>query len=178
VPKQLIDGLRRFRREHFPRFREHYEKLVAEGQHPSTLFIGCSDSRIVPTLLTDSAPGELFIVRNMGNFIPPFEPDAGYHGTSAAIEFAVLTLGVRDIVVCGHGHCGAIEALYAPPSRATPHISKWLDLARAAMLPEAPGREVLERTEKRSVVLQLERLIGYPLVRERVEAGDLGLHGW
>ena len=89
VPDQLIAELKRFRRESFPRFREHYEKLVSEGQHPSTLFIGCSDSRIVPTLLTDSPPGELFVVRNMGNFIPPLEPDAGYHGTSAAIEFAV-----------------------------------------------------------------------------------------
>jgi len=178
VPDQLIAGLKRFRREYFQRFREHYEKLVSEGQHPSTLFIGCSDSRIVPTLLTDSAPGELFIVRNMGNFIPPFEPDAGYHGTSAAIEFAVLSLAVRDIVVCGHSHCGAIQALYTPPNPATPHISRWLDLARAAMLPEVPAQEALRRTEKRSVVLQLERLIGYPMVRDRVDEGNLCLHGW
>ena len=132
----------------------------------------------MPTLLTDSAPGELFIVRNMGNFIPPFEPDAGYHGTSAAIEFAVLSLAVRDIVVCDHSHCGAIQALYTPPNPATPHISRWLDLARAAMLPEVPAQEALRRTEKRSVVLQLERLIGYPMVRDRVDEGNLCLHGW
>jgi carbonic anhydrase len=178
VPDQLIEGLRRFRREYFPRFREHYERLVSEGQHPSTLFIGCSDSRVVPTLLTDSQPGELFIVRNMGSFVPPFEPDAGYHGTSAAIEFAALSLAVKDIVVCGHSDCGAIQALYAPPNPATPHISRWLDLARPAMLSEAPQQEALRRTERRSVVLQLERLMGYPMVRERVDQGILCLHGW
>jgi carbonic anhydrase len=178
VPHELIEGLRRFRRDSFPRFREHYERLVADGQRPSTLFVGCSDSRVVPALLTDSAPGELFVVRNIGNLIPPFEPDAGYHGTSAAIEFAALVLGVRDIVVCGHSHCGAIAALYTLPDPATPHISRWLDLARAAALPGAPGEEVLRRTEKRSIVLQLERLMGYPMVRERVERGDLCLHGW
>jgi carbonic anhydrase len=178
VPDQLIAGLKRFKREYFPRFREHYERLVAEGQRPSTLFIGCCDSRVVPTLLTDSAPGELFIVRNMGSLVPPFEPDAGYHGTSAAIEFAVLSLGVKDIVVCGHSDCGAIQALYAPSNSATPHISKWLELARPAMLPEAPDPEALRRTERRSIVLQLERLMGYPMVRERVDQGSLCLHGW
>lgn len=178
MPEQLIEGLRRFRREHFPRFKEHYARLVSEGQRPRTLFIGCSDSRIVPDLLTDSSPGELFVVRNMGSFIPPFEPDEGFHGTSASIEFAVLNLGVKDIVVCGHSNCGAILALYTPPSVATPHISKWLGLAREAALPGPPDSEVLRRTEQRSLVLQLERLMGYPMVRERVELGSLYLHGW
>ncbi len=178
MPEHLLEGLRRFRRDSFPRFRKHYERLVKEGQRPSTLFLGCADSRIVPELLTDSAPGELFIVRNVGNLVPPFEPDLGYHGTSAGIEFATLSLGVRDIVVCGHSHCGAIRALYTPPVPATPHITRWLDLARDARLPEAPSEEVLRRTEKRSVVLQLERLMGYPMVRSRVEDGSLCLHGW
>ena len=84
--------------------------LVAEGQRPSVLFIGCADSRVVPDLLTSSAPGDLFVVRNMGNFVPPFEPDRGYHGTSASIELATLNLGVGDIVVCGHSQCGGIRA--------------------------------------------------------------------
>jgi carbonic anhydrase len=178
VPEQLIEGLRRFRKEHFPRFKEHYATLVSEGQRPGTLFIGCSDSRIVPNQLTDSGPGELFIVRNMGSFIPPFEPDEGFHGTSASIEFAVLNLGVKDIVVCGHSDCGAIRALYTPPDIATPHISRWLGLAREAMLPGPPDPELFRRTEQRSLVLQLERLTAYPMVRERVEQGNLCLHGW
>ncbi|MCU0242430.1 MAG: carbonic anhydrase [Vicinamibacteria bacterium] len=178
MPDQLIDGLKRFKREHFPRYREHYERLVAEGQRPTTLFIGCSDSRVVPNLLTDTGPGELFIVRNMGSFVPPFEPDAGYHGTSASIEFSVLHLGVKDIVVCGHSDCGAIQALYAPVSPATPHIAKWLDLAREAMAGETLCPEGLRRTEWRSVILQIERLMDYPMVRERVDQGKLCLHGW
>ena len=90
--------------------REYFAKLASEGQKPSTLFIGCSDSRLVPNLLTDTGPGEIFMVRNVGNFVPPFQPDAEYHGTSAAIEFGVTILGVTDIVVCGHSDCGAIRA--------------------------------------------------------------------
>jgi carbonic anhydrase len=173
MPQRLIEGLRRFQQEHFPRLQEHYRRLVAEGQRPSTLFIGCADSRG-----TSSVPGELFILRNVGNLVPPFEPDAGFHGTSAGIEYGALILGVKDIVVCGHSHCGAIAALYAPTSPRTPHISRWLELARGAQLDAPVSEDVLRQTERRSIVLQLERLMGYPLVRERVEAGDLCLHGW
>jgi len=114
MPQQLVEGLRRFRRESFPRFREHYQRLVAEGQRPSTLFLGCADSRLVPDLPTSTLPGDLFVIRNVGNLVPPFEPDAGFHGTAAGIEFATLVLGVKDIVVCGHSHCGANRALFTP----------------------------------------------------------------
>lgn len=181
MPQHLIAGLQRFRAQTFPRFREHYERLVAEGQRPSALFIGCADSRVVPDLLMDVPPGELFIVRNMGAFVPPFEPDEGFHGTSAGIEFAVLTLGVTDIIVCGHTHCGAVRALYDPPDPATPHINRWLELGRDARLDDVgapPDDAALRRTERRSVALQLERLMSYPMVRERVDAADLSLHGW
>jgi len=178
MPEHLIEGLRRFQSHVFPRFRDHYRRLVSEGQRPRTLFIGCADSRLVPSLLTGAGPGELFILRNVGNLVPPFEPDAGYHGTSAGIEFATLQLGVEDIVVCGHSHCGAIAALYKPADERTPHIRRWLELARDAQIDEAASEDVLRRTEQRSVVVQLERLLGYPMVRERVEAGSLHLHGW
>jgi carbonic anhydrase len=179
MPHRLLEGLQRFRREQFPRYREHYRRLVAEGQRPGTLFIGCSDSRVVPDLLTDSAPGELFVARNVGGFVPPFEPDQGFHGTSAAIEFATLVLGVTDIVVCGHSHCGAIRTLYQPLPDHTPHIDRWLELGREAALDEGDVDEpLLRRTEQRSVVLQLSRLLSYPMVSERVEAGTLSLHGW
>lgn len=188
MPEHLIEGLQRFRRETFPRYREHYRRLVEEGQRPTTLFIGCADSRVVPDLLTHTGPGELFILRNMGAFVPPFEPDGGFHGTAAGIEYAVLVLGVTDIVVCGHSHCGAVQALYAPPIVEAPHIARWLELGREARVPDAAGdgsragsippRETLFRTEKRSVALQLGRLLTYPMVRERVDAGALSLHGW
>jgi carbonic anhydrase len=178
LPQQLVDGLRKFHREYFPLFREHYERLVAEGQRPSTLFVGCADSRVVPDLLTSALPGDLFVVRNVGSLIPPFEPDAGFHGTSAGIEFATLVLGVKDIVVCGHSHCGAIRALFTPQRADAPHITRWLELARPALVDEEPTEANLRRTEMRSVVLQLERLLSYPMVRERVEGGELCLHGW
>lgn len=178
MPNRFNDGLQRFNVEHFPRFREHYERLVAEGQKPTTLFIGCSDSRVLPTVLTDARPGELFVVRNIGNFIPPFETDDGFHGTSAAIEFALVILGVTDIVVCGHSDCGAISALYNMPNEATPHVTKWLELGRAAMFEGAVDADLLRRTEQRSIALQIERLMTFPAVRERVESGDVSLHGW
>jgi carbonic anhydrase len=189
MPDHLIEGLRRFRTDTFPRFREHYEKLVEEGQRPTTLFIGCADSRVVPDLLMGTGPGELFIIRNVGAFVPPHEPDGAFHGTAAGIEYAVLVLGVTDIVVCGHSHCGAIQSLYARTSPAMPHVSRWLELGHDARVegweaPEGPEeaavpeRKTLFRTEQRSVALQLERLMTYPFVAERVGAGTLSLHGW
>ena len=178
MPQRLVEGLRRFRSECFPQFREHYQRLVAEGQRPSTLFLGCADSRVVPDLLTSALPGDLFVIRNVGSLIPPFEPDAGFHGTSAGIEFATLVLGVKDIVVCGHSHCGAIRALFTPQRADTPHIARWLELARPALVDAELTEANLRRTEMRAVVLQLERLLSYPMVRERVEGGELFLHGW
>jgi carbonic anhydrase len=183
MPHHLIEGLRRFKRETFPRYREHYRQLVDEGQKPSTLFIGCADSRVVPDLLLDAGPGDLFLVRNVAALVPPFEPDGAYHGTAAGIEYAVRHLRVTDIVVCGHSHCGGIRALYDDPDPDTPHISRWLELAREARVDDdedggEPSQATLRRAEQRSIALQLERLMTYPLVRERVEDGALSLHGW
>jgi carbonic anhydrase len=175
---ELLARLRRFHDHVFPGVQETFETLVKEGQHPSILFIGCSDSRLVPYMLTGAGPGDLFLVRNVGAFVPPWDGSAGFHGTAAAIEFAVLNLKVTRIIVCGHSHCGGIRALYegAPP-QAT-NLIAWLELGREAVLPVQLGPEALRRTEQRAVVLQLERLMGYPMVRERVEAGQLTLHGW
>jgi carbonic anhydrase len=174
----ILRRLRRFRTDYFPRFRKKFRQLVDHGQHPSVLFIGCRDSRVVPYLLMDCGPGELFIERNVGNLVPPHDAVSGYHGTGAAIEFAVLRLGVKHIVVCGHSHCGAIRALYDDSSPETPHINQWLELARDAMLPLAPCEETLRRTEQRSIVFHLERLMAYPMVAQGVQAGRLFLHGW
>jgi carbonic anhydrase len=193
APDELLQRLRRFHSDYFPRHQQRFQDLVAQGQHPKTLFIGCSDSRLVPYLLTGAGPGELFIVRNVGALVPPYEGLAaevaqaegepagrlaGLHGTTAAIEFAVLSLQVERIVVCGHSHCGAIRAAYEGTPDEAIALKAWLRLAAEALLPVRPSPEALRRTEERAVVLQLERLMGYPMVRRRVEAGALTLHGW
>ena len=180
MPDDLLQRLRRFHDDAFPRYEAQFRKLVDDGQHPTTLFIGCSDSRLVPYLLTGAGPGELFMVRNVGALVPPCcgTHDGGHHGTSAAIEFAVLVLKVSRIVVCGHSHCGAIKALYEDVPPEAINLGAWLDLTREAALPVQPTPEALRRTEQRAVVLQLERLMDYPMVRRRVERGELSLHGW
>ena len=178
VNDDLLQRLRRFHDDYFPGVEDQFKTLVKDGQHPSILFIGCSDSRIVPYLLTGAGPGELFIVRNVGAFVPPYDGSAGYHGTAAAIEFAVLNLRVSRIVVCGHTHCGGIRALYEETPAGAHNLAAWLELGREAALPVRVTDEALRRTEQRAVVLQLERLMEYPMVRERVEAGALALHGW
>lgn len=174
----LLLRLRRFHSDYFPLHQKRFQDLVTEGQHPKTLFIGCSDSRLVPYLLTGAGPGELFIVRNVGAFIPPYDQSHGLHGTMAAIEFAVLSLKVERIIVCGHSHCGAIRVAYEGAPEEAIALKAWLKLAEDALLPVQPSPEALARTEQRSVVLQLERLMDYPMVRREVEAGNLTLHGW
>jgi len=178
MPDEIIKRLRRFETRYFPRLRNQFRALVEQGQHPTVLFIGCSDSRVLPYLIMDSGPGELFVVRNVGNFVPPYDASLGYHGTAAAVEFAVLNLNVSEIIVCGHSHCGAVRALYGDLPAEARHMAKWLDLGRGAVLPVTVSEEALRRTEQRSVALQLERLMDYPMVRRRVEEGVLCLRGW
>ena len=178
MPDELLLRLRNFQEDYFPRHQQRFQDLVAQGQHPKTLFIGCSDSRLVPYLLTGAAPGDLFIVRNVGAFVPPYDQSHGLHGTMAAIEFAVLSLKVEQIIVCGHSHCGAIRTAYEGAPDEAVALKAWLRLADEALLPVQPTREALHRTEQRAVVLQLERLMDYPMVRQGVEANQLTLHGW
>ena len=200
---ELLLRLRRFKSDYFPLHQQRFQDLVSQGQHPKTLFIGCSDSRLVPYLLTGSGPGELFIVRNVGAFVPPYDgylksphdtngvgPPrtyshfkaarqwVGLHGTTAAIEFAVLNLHVERIIVCGHSQCGAIRAAYEGVPDEAVALQAWLKLVDEALLPVQAGPEAMRRTEQRSVVLQLERLMGYPMVSREVVAGTLTLHGW
>ena len=174
----LLSRLREFHADYFPRHQQRFQDLVAEGQHPKTLFIGCSDSRVVPWLLTGAGPGDLFIVRNVGALVPPYDGSHGLHGTMAGVEFAVLSLKVEHIIVCGHSHCGAIRAAYEGAPEGAPALKSWLHLVDEALLPVQTTKEALRRTEQRSVVLQLERLLDYPMVRAGVEAGTLQLHGW
>ena len=175
---ELLVKLRSFKSDYFPLHQQRFQDLVAQGQHPKTLFIGCSDSRLVPYMLTGAGPGELFLVRNVGAFVPPYDGSCGHHGTAAAIEFAVLNLEISRIIVCGHSHCGAIKALYEEVPAEAHNLQRWLDLGRDAVLPVQPCPEALRRTEQRAVVLQLGRLMEFPMVRSRVLAGKISLHGW
>ena len=177
-PDELLLRLRNFHSDYFPLHQQRFQDLVAEGQHPKTLFIGCSDSRLVPYLLTGAGPGELFVVRNVGAFVPPYDGTYGLHGTTAAIEYAVLSLKVERIIVCGHSHCGAIRVAYEGAPDEAIALTAWLKLAEEALLPGQSSPEAIRRTEQRVVVLQLERLMDYPMVRREVEAGRLTLHGW
>jgi carbonic anhydrase len=174
----LLLRLRRFHSDYFPLHQQRFQDLVEQGQHPKTLFIGCSDSRLVPYLLTGAGPGELFIVRNVGAFVPPHDGSHGLHGTMAAVEFAVLNLQVERIIVCGHSHCGAIRAAYEGVADEAVALKAWLKLASEALLPVQSSPEARHRSEQRAVVLQLERLMDYPMVRRAVEQGVLTLHGW
>ena len=131
----LLLRLRSFHSDYFPLHQQRFQDLVAQGQHPKTLFIGCSDSRLVPYLLTGTGPGELFIVRNVGAFVPPYDGSHGLHGTMAAVEFAVLNLKVERIIVCGHTHCGAIRAAYEGVPDEARNLKAWLKLADEAILP-------------------------------------------
>jgi len=161
---------------------------VREGQNPKVLFIGCSDSRVLPNLITGTGPGDLFVIRNIGNFVAPYKPDEDFHSTAAAIEYAVSVLEVEDIIVCAHSHCGAISALFHPRKLENPslvHVKKWLSLGAKAknfvtvhMPQDASQEELQEATEKVSALLQLDNLMSYPVVRKRVEAGKLYLNAW
>ena len=148
---ELLLRLRNFHSDYFPLHQRRFQDLVAQGQHPKTLFIGCSDSRVVPYLLTGAAPGDLFIVRNVGAFVPPYDQSHGLHGTMAAIEFAVLSLQVERIIVCGHSHCGAIRTAYEGAPEEAVALKAWLKLAEEALLPVQPSPEALRRTEQRAV---------------------------
>ncbi|HEX7519538.1 MAG TPA: carbonic anhydrase [Candidatus Deferrimicrobium sp.] len=154
---------------------------------PEALFITCSDARVDPVTITHGQPGDLFIVRNMGNFVPPFSEDPlEATGVAAAVEYAVEHLQVRDIVVCGHSDCGAIKALYKDREKfaATPHIGQWLRhgdrtmAVVAANYPELSREERFEITAEENVLLQMENLRTYPVVLEAAREGRLHVHAW
>ncbi|HET6182038.1 MAG TPA: carbonic anhydrase [Acetobacteraceae bacterium] len=175
----LIAGYHRFRATGWPERRRLFEELAERGQSPRALVIACSDSRVDPSMIFDAAPGELFTIRNIGNVVPPYQPDGAYHGTSAAIEFAVRALEVRDIIVMGHGMCGLVQAvLRGVPAGLTDFVAPWARLAE-------PARRVLAcnpadpqlACEYENIRLSLANLRSFPWIAERLEAGRLRLHG-
>ncbi|MGI9105452.1 MAG: carbonic anhydrase [Pyrinomonadaceae bacterium] len=180
--KKLIKGLHKFHHTYFTKQRRLFERL-ASGQHPETLFITCSDSRIDPNLLTQTKPGEIFTLRNAGNIVPPYGAVGG--GEDATIEYAVAVLGVRHIIVCGHSHCGAMKAVLHPETLdALPTVAAWLthlDSARAHVLETNHGltdEDLLARLTEQNALTQLEHLRTHPTVAAKLVAGELQLHAW
>lgn len=185
--QKLIAGVHKFRAGEFGRYRELFRKLARQGQNPHTLFITCSDSRVLAELITQSQPGDLFVVKNVGNIVPPASVTGSTNSTAAAIEFAVEILHVADIVVCGHSQCGAMETLMnpLPPLRTMPNLDEWLRVA-------GPVRRIIQQEYKHlahdaerttaaaeeNVLFALENLHSYPSVQQRLADGSLHLHGW
>ena len=179
--KQLIEGYRRFKAGRWPEERDHYEELAQKGQNPNYLVIACSDSRADPATIFNASPGELFVVRNIAGLVPPFEEDTGYHGTSAALAFAVMQLKVGNILVMGHEQCGGVAATIDNKLVAgVPFIGHWIDLLEPALEHSAHLSDPLQRRvamERDCVRLSLKNLMTFPFVAERVNAGQLRLHG-
>ena len=184
--QDLIDGHGSFKDRKFKKYENKFLDLVENGQKPKVLFIACSDSRVDPALITSSKPGSLFILRNIGNFVPPFSPDNDYHATAAGIEYATHILKVTDIIICGHSHCGAIDSLYKDINGTNLiHVKRWLDLGVEAknyvehsIDSDTSHEEKLELTEKVSVIFQMKNILSYPEVKYRVDAGKLSIRGW
>jgi carbonic anhydrase len=184
--ESLLAGYRRFRRAVYPGQRDTYRSLAADGQSPRAMVIGCCDSRVDPAAIFDAGPGELFVLRNVANLVPPFATDAGHHGTSAAIEFAVGTLGVAHILIMGHASCGGIRALMSGVGRAgdgDSHIERWMSIAVPALEKTlqagyAAGTDACAAAlEQAAVGHSLENLKGFPSVRDAAAAGRLQVHG-
>ena len=176
----LIQGYHRFRDEDWPKQKEEWETL-SKGQKPRVLIIACSDSRVDPTQIFDAKPGELFVIRNVANIVPTYEPDGAYHGTSAAIEFAVQALEVKHIVVLGHATCGGIKAFAnkAAPLSSSNFIGKWVSLVAPAEAKagDSSAPDYLTRMEHAMVSQSMENLLSFPFIKERVEGGRLNIHG-
>ena len=185
LPPRLLDGYRSFRSGRLATEQARYRELAETGQSPETMVIGCCDSRVSPEVIFDSRPGELFVVRNVANLVPPYAPDDRAHGVSAALEFAVQVLRVKHIVVLGHAHCGGIKAYAEPGAPLSPgdFIGTWMAMIEpAATALGEPAKfnspnDYLTKLEQRSIATTLDNLMTFPCVNILVGRGQLGLHG-
>lgn len=187
--KELFEGAIKFQEEDYLNHKELYENLK-KNQDPHTLFISCVDSRVVPNLITNTLPGDLFVVRNIGNIVPPYREDkdnirSGYLATTSAIEYALNILNIKNIIVCGHSNCGACHHIYEDESKLsqTPYVSKWLELLKPvkkrveALKPDSKAKRIW-LTEQINIEYQLENLMTYPFVEEKFDSGELKVYGW
>lgn len=183
----FLKGFKRFQHHYFDRNPELYDRLFTEGQRPQALMVACCDSRCDPGMLTDSEPGDMFVVRNVANLVPPYIQAVSYAGTTSAIAFAICNLEVAHVIVMGHARCGGIRALMEnkqPGCDEEQLIAKWLGIAadaRQQVLKELPGKsqEIQARAcEQAAILKSLENLMSYPWISRRVNEGKLALHGW
>jgi carbonic anhydrase len=185
--KKLIEGFQRFRAHHYERGGTPFKQLVSQGQSPKIMVVACSDSRVDPAIVTDCDPGDLFVVRNVANLVPPYEEGGGYHGTSAALEFAVSCLRVEHVIVMGHARCGGIRALLGNirfEGGTGQFITPWMSIAEEARREVAATHAAADADvraaacERAAMRVSLGNLTSFPFVRDAVAAGRLQLHGW
>ena len=182
----LFDGVKEFNTTDFLEHKELFEK-IGNNQSPHTLFIGCSDSRLVPNLITKTLPGELFVIRNIANLVPIYRTSNDFLATTSAIEYAVKILNVTNIVVCGHSNCGGCNALYLENSflKNIPHTKKWLELAQPVVpkVIKLMGNDNDEKkrewmTEQLNIVEQMKHLLSYPYINEKFKKNEINIFGW
>lgn len=184
---RYAQGHRDFQNFYFKTNEKEFIRLVEKGQTPKTLFISCSDSRVIPELFLKTNPGDLFVIRTAGNFVPINTPDIKWEGVSATIQYAIEVLNIKEIIVCGHSDCGAISALY---KKLDPEkfnlVLKWLEngqQAKNTVLENANSKTLTQHqintlTEQISVLYQLDHLMSYPFIKKRVDSNEIHLHGW
>jgi carbonic anhydrase len=177
--EDMLAGYRRFRAETWPQRRALMQDLAARGQRPLAAVIACADSRLDPSAILDAAPGALFVVRNVANLVPPYQPDAAYHGTSAALEFAVKGLGINTIMVMGHAQCGGVKALLqGDAGKLSDFVMPWMQIAaraRARLKCDVGDEQTV--CEHETVKVSLENLMTFPWIASAVQAGTLHLQG-
>ena len=184
--QKIVDGYKEFKKEYFQEKNHEFKELVDNGQKPKILVIACSDSRVDPAIVTNSKPGDLFVIRNVANLVPPYEPDNGYHGTSAALEFGVCMLKVEHIIIFGHTQCGGINSIISPdnPTQPMPFIKNWMQIARPTCLsaietnPNLNQEKLGEVCGQHSLINSLKNLKTFPWINEKVAEGTLSLHAW
>lgn len=182
--QNLFDGVKEFLANDYLEMKRHFLKL-GKSQNPHTLFVGCSDSRIVPNLITKTLPGELFVIRNIANLVPVYRESEEYLSTTSAVEYAVQMLGVENIIICGHSNCGGCRAVYMSEEQTAsiPHTRRWVQLmqkVRDKVIELKPVDEAERdlQTEQLNIVQQMNHLLSYPYIREKYRAGTLKILGW
>ncbi|ANV97991.1 carbonic anhydrase [Helicobacter enhydrae] len=180
--EKLIQGAIKFQEEDFLEHQELYESLQ-RTQNPETLFIGCADSRVVPSKITNTKPGELFVIRNVGNIVPPYAQHNHFISITSAIEYAVMVLNVQNIIVCGHSNCGACQAIYNDISDETRHLKKWIRLLEPVrhqvdiLKPNSFAKRIW-LTEQINIEVQVDNLLNYPFIKKKWEEKQLNIFGW
>jgi carbonic anhydrase len=184
LPPRLVEGYRAFLDGRLRREQDRYRELAEAGQSPQVMVIGCCDSRVSPEVIFDARPGELFVVRNVANIVPPYAPDGHAHGVSAALEFGIAALKIKHIVVLGHAHCGGVKAFAekAEPLSPGDFIGNWMRLMAPAADKAGPQRDLswtdyLSRLEQANVANSLDNLSTFPRLRESIETGQVAIHG-